>query len=328
MHIIAQKSTEIFHSDKIPVALQRFILPGTTPIVISGEFGNFLFQELKIPDANLDIVHSSYLLEKEDRFQFLSEHPALRLQIHLSNDFLINLQGLGKRQLKQESYNMFYVPSLNSEVNLTPGREYQTLNICFNYNYLSGFSPFAPRLQEFLEKVLLQEPALLFKENQILSAAMKQIIQEILESHHKGSLRMIFLETKVKELFLLVLDKINQQGTLSASKERAYDHDRLTEAKETLLKDLENPLSVNKLSRKTGLPKNTIKQGFKELFGQSPHKLVVSHRMEFAQRLITETSDTILDISYAVGYTGAPSFSKAFKKHFGHSPVYYRKNAG
>jgi AraC-like DNA-binding protein len=97
------------------------------------------------------------------------------------------------------------------------------------------------------------------------------------------------------------------------------------EAKRIWLDNIQDPLSLAALSKKTGLNTQKLKIGFKKLFGHSPYDLLLNTRMEMAERLLSETNLSISAIADSVGYTGIQSFSKAFKLFFKMSPLQYRK---
>jgi len=61
--------------------------------------------------------------------------------------------------------------------------------------------------------------------------------------------------------------------------------------------------------------------------GQTPHELVTDARMRFAARLLTMTSQAVTAISHECGYAHPGRFYAAFSRHFGTSPLRYRRAA-
>ena len=49
-------------------------------------------------------------------------------------------------------------------------------------------------------------------------------------------------------------------------------------------------------------------------------------KLEKAAEYLKYSSDEVSDIAIAVGYADLPTFSKAFKNHFGWSPTHYRNS--
>ena len=58
--------------------------------------------------------------------------------------------------------------------------------------------------------------------------------------------------------------------------------------------------------------------------GKTFSAYVESVRMQRAQQLLRETSDTVLEIAEAIGYSNKNSFHKAYKRYFGEPPLSYR----
>ena len=47
--------------------------------------------------------------------------------------------------------------------------------------------------------------------------------------------------------------------------------------------------------------------------------------MENAKQMLERTSENIGDIAFEVGYTDQSHFTRAFKRHFGFHPSFYRQ---
>ncbi len=61
------------------------------------------------------------------------------------------------------------------------------------------------------------------------------------------------------------------------------------------------------------------------MFGSSPHRYLISRRIERAKCLLRSSDDSILEIGLAVGFATAASFSTAFRHVTGVSPRAYRR---
>lgn len=325
MDVASKKTPRLNAPDTIPDSLQKYILPGADPVIISGWFGHFVFQEFRASDGNHYIRYNHYMLEEEQTFNFYSEQAQLCLQFDVSNSFYLDMEGIGKWKAGQGTYNLFFVPYLDTRVTLKPGKIYTTLNIYFRCEDLMQLGPCSDLLDDFIVKVATEQPALLHAANQPITRAMERTINEILTSHSKGNLQPVFLENKIYDLLISCFDPKNviHKGHHFDSGEE--ESERLYEAKKILLENIQDPLSLTALSKRTGLNIKKIKTGFKRLFHHSPYNLLLNARMEMAECLLSETNLPISDISDRVGYIGVQSFSKAFKLFFKESPLQYRK---
>lgn len=65
---------------------------------------------------------------------------------------------------------------------------------------------------------------------------------------------------------------------------------------------------------------------FKQAFGGCFSDYLLIYRLEKAKIYLSTTSDPITEISFRVGFGSCSYFSKAFKEHFGITPLAYRKS--
>jgi AraC-like DNA-binding protein len=83
--------------------------------------------------------------------------------------------------------------------------------------------------------------------------------------------------------------------------------------------------SIQALSRLANLSSSRLCHLFKAQTGNSLKSFLSDQRLEKAATLLLTTEMRIKEISYAVGYCQEPSFVRAFRKKFDHSPTSYRR---
>ena len=82
-------------------------------------------------------------------------------------------------------------------------------------------------------------------------------------------------------------------------------------------------LDVSLICNEAGISRTHLHRKMKEMTGLTVHDFIQNIRMEQAVRLLTEQKINITQVAYTVGYSSQPSFSAAFRKHFGVSPTEY-----
>jgi len=107
------------------------------------------------------------------------------------------------------------------------------------------------------------------------------------------------------------------KGGLSASSLRRLN--------EYVVDNLDRPISLADLSNVTGLSKRHFIRAFAESAGQTPHRYLVSQRIEKAKQLLAHSSGSITEIGLAVGFSHAQHFSNKFKAFTGLTPSRYRE---
>lgn len=166
----------------------------------------------------------------------------------------------------------------------------------------------------------LREGALLHP----FSMDMANALKAICDCPFTGTLRQTYLEAKAMELLCLVVSATNQLDSntddfLLSQRDRAH----LAEAREILDDEFVNPPTLAELGRRVGLNRKKLAIGFRQCFDTSVMQYCLARRMEAAREMLAQ-GKPIAHIADAVGYADQTSFSRAFSRHHGQSPGYFR----
>src|SRR5262245_33398957 len=83
--------------------------------------------------------------------------------------------------------------------------------------------------------------------------------------------------------------------------------------------------SVSELAREAAMSGSIFASKFSSLVGEPPLTYQANWRLWQASRLLAEGSLSVGGVALRVGYESEAAFSKAFKRHFGQSPLAYRR---
>lgn len=84
------------------------------------------------------------------------------------------------------------------------------------------------------------------------------------------------------------------------------------------------PLTVDDLARAAGLSQAHFSREFRRAFGETPHRYLLTRRLERAAALLRTTDHSVADVCLAVGLRSVGSFTTSFGRMFGASPTAYR----
>jgi len=98
----------------------------------------------------------------------------------------------------------------------------------------------------------------------------------------------------------------------------------IRKAKTILNEQFDKPITIPELAIKAGINESKLKEGFKELYGQSIHTYLLRLRLERARHLLENSSTPITDITWHIGYSHVTHFTTLFKKEFGITPGEWR----
>ena len=89
---------------------------------------------------------------------------------------------------------------------------------------------------------------------------------------------------------------------------------------------LEEELTLDDLSKKTGLPSHTISQAMSAVLNTNFNKLINSYRINHAIELISSNNDiSIISVCYKSGFNSKSVFNTTFKQITGKTPTQFKK---
>lgn len=101
---------------------------------------------------------------------------------------------------------------------------------------------------------------------------------------------------------------------------------RATQILDSLVFD--SNFSADSLAKHMNVSRRRLDELFVNQLGHPVTPLIWMRRLERAAELLSSTTDsesTVTDIALAVGFENASHFSRAFKKHYGHTPLSWRR---
>jgi AraC-like DNA-binding protein len=191
------------------------------------------------------------------------------------------------------------------------------------------------QLQSFFGELPLALQPLLNRTDQLPFATTAQItpaiqvaLQQVVNCPYQGILKQRYLETKIWELLLLVVEPLlsgAKHHSKPIKKPRAEETDRIYTARKILLQRLDNPPSLMELARLVGLNDRALKQGFRACFGTTTFNYLHHYRLDQAQQLLATGNLRVEEVSQQVGFSNRSYFAEAFRKKFGVNPGDYAR---
>ncbi len=173
--------------------------------------------------------------------------------------------------------------------------------------------------RQLATQISQQKAAYITDKNLPITPAMEWIIRDMRASQRTGSLKRLFLESRITELLMLQLEQIQgEQPVVCFAKKE--DIRKIHEARELLDACYPTPPTIVELAKLVGMNEFKLKRGFKEQLGTTILGYITQRRMEDARRFLLEGEKTISEISYWVGYKNPAHFTVAFKQYFGMLP--------
>jgi AraC-like DNA-binding protein/DNA gyrase inhibitor GyrI len=87
-----------------------------------------------------------------------------------------------------------------------------------------------------------------------------------------------------------------------------------------IYRNLDQPLSLERIATSVGVSTATLKRVFDEEIGKSPGALIRRLKMELAFRTLHSREESVLEVALATGFEDHSAFSRSFKRTFGFAP--------
>ena len=163
-----------------------------------------------------------------------------------------------------------------------------------------------------------------YYDNGVINPSMAVVLSQILSSNIHESMKALYLKGKVYELLSLYFNK--NEDTDIEQCPFLIDEDNVRKirlAKDIILRNISEPPSLHELSEEIGLSLNKLKEGFKQLYGDTVFGYLLDHKMEEARRMLASNNYNVNEVGLRIGYSTSSHFIAAFKKKYGTTPKKY-----
>lgn len=150
------------------------------------------------------------------------------------------------------------------------------------------------------------------------------VLQQIINSNINSSIRGLYVKGKIYELLSLHFQK-EESESLEYCPFLVDEQNviKIRKAKEIIISRMAEPPSLQELSVEIGLNLKKLKEGFKQIYGDTVYSFLFDYKMEHSRQLLKSNKFNVNEVGLQVGYSTASHFISAFKKKFGTTPKKY-----
>lgn len=157
-----------------------------------------------------------------------------------------------------------------------------------------------------------------------LSPSMVIVLNQLLNSNIVPSIKNLYYRGKAFELLSLYFNRTEgadvEQCPFLVDEENVL---KIRKAKDIVIANMAEPPSLQELSRDIGLSLKKLKEGFKQIYGDSVYSFLFDYKMEYARKLLDTGDYNVNEVGLKIGYSTSSHFIAAFKKKFGTTPKKY-----
>nr|WP_297786511.1 AraC family transcriptional regulator [uncultured Allomuricauda sp.] len=159
---------------------------------------------------------------------------------------------------------------------------------------------------------------------EMVSPATAVVLSQLMNFNLHPSIKKLYLKGKVYELISLYFNKTEdadlEQCPYLADEDNVR---RIRMAKEIMISRMAEPPTLAELSQEVGLSLKKLKEGFKQIYGDSVFGFLFDYKMEYARKMLETGKHNVNEVGLKVGYSTASHFITSFKKKFGTTPKKY-----
>lgn len=285
---------------------------------VDATFKEYLFDGVRIELRNIN-------LKKELRIDVNHNFPFFKMHFEIEGSSSYSPKNKNSLPVfvSNGHHHLFFFPSVDGFLTYPAHTKRNTLEITLSLNFVSKVFKDNWEILEQLGDAIQQNKPFVFSPNShMINAEIMLVIQQIANCKIDDCYKKAYLESKVIELLVLQLQDFK---TDTEYYDLTAHNDAIIKSKEFISNNLNKKLTIPLIAKHVGINTQDLKKEFKLKYGTTIFKFITKKRMETAVELLKFTDSSIYDIANNVGYKYSQHFSKAFKKHFGVTPKYYRK---
>ena len=166
-----------------------------------------------------------------------------------------------------------------------------------------------------------------YYDDTVLKPSAIVVLKQMIKPNINSSIKNLYVKGKIYELLSLYFQKDEvSDGEYCPFLVDERDVAKIRQAKDIIISRMVDPPSLQDLANETGLNLKKLKEGFKQIYGDTVYSFLFDYKMEHAKRLLENNQLNVAEIGHKVGYSTSSHFIAAFKKKFGTTPKQYVMN--
>ena len=157
-----------------------------------------------------------------------------------------------------------------------------------------------------------------------VSPSMAIVLTQLMHYNLNSSIKNLYYKGKAYELLSLYFNRSEdadiEQCPFLVDEANVI---KIRKAKDIVISRMTEPPTLQELSEEIGLTLKKLKEGFKQIYGDSVFSFLFDYKMEVARKLLESNEYNVNEVGLKVGYSSSSHFIAAFKKKYGTTPKKY-----
>ena len=279
------------------------------------------FEETKVDEGVLVLTYKNETneiqsLDKETDSNFIQFHFCVKG----SSQFVFN-EGRYRLNILEENSLLLYNPQRDLPMNLEINPHSWMLSVLISIKNFHGLFSQEADYITFLSEDNKDKK---YYKDGIISPSMAIVLNQLINYNLNQSIKSLYFKGKAYELLSLYFNRSEdadiEQCPFLVDETNVI---KIKNAKDIMVSRMAEPPSLQELADEIGLSLKKLKEGFKQIYGDSVFSFLFDYKMEVARKLLEAGNDNVNEVGHKVGYSTSSHFIAAFKKKYGTTPKKY-----
>lgn len=234
--------------------------------------------------------------------------------------FLFN-NGTYQLPLEEEKSLILYNPKQDLPVNLEISSKSWLISLIIS---IEKFHSLFSQEAKFIPFLAIENKDKKYYQDGNLSPSMAIVLNQLMNFNLMPTIKSLYFKAKGYELLSLQFNRAGEtdieQCPFLSDEENIL---KIRRAKDIVISRMAEPPSLQELSNEIGLSLKKLKEGFKQIYGDSVYSFLFDYKMEYARKLLDSGEYNVNEVGLKLGYSTASHFIASFRKKFGTTPKKY-----
>lgn len=283
---------------------------------IAGGYG----KEIKIEEGFYILKFQNDSSENQQVIRDI-DNSYIQFHFNLKGNSIFNFNKNYKLPLSEENSLLLYNPVQNLPLNLDLGPKSWLISMLIS---IKKFHALFSEEADYISFLNGENSGKKYYKDGAISPSMAIVLNQIMNYNLTPSIKNLYHKSKAYELLSLYFNREGdpnlEQCPFLIDEENIL---KIRKAKDIIISKMAEPPTLQELADETGLSLKKLKDGFKQIYGDSVYHFLFDYKMEFARKLLDTGEFNVNEVGHKVGYSTSSHFIASFKKKFGTTPKKY-----
>ncbi|MDO6759823.1 AraC family transcriptional regulator [Tamlana sp. 2_MG-2023] len=279
------------------------------------------FNETTVEDGVMVLTFKNDASEVQSAVKDIdSDYIQFHFCVKGSSQFLFN-EGRYKLSILEENSLLLYNPQRDLPIHLEVNPHSWMVSVLISIKKFHGFFSHEADYITFLSEDNKDKK---YYKDGVISPSMAIVLNQMINYNLNASIKELYFKGKAYELLSLYFNRSEdadvEQCPFLVDETNVI---KIRKAKDIIVARMAEPPSLQELADEIGLSLKKLKEGFKQIYGDSVFSFLFDYKMEVARKLLESGENNVNEVGLKVGYSTSSHFISAFKKKYGTTPKKY-----